>query len=402
MDYYRSSPQDIRRPVLPAVPIRDGNPAPVAPVRGTELRGTHRRFGNAGRNQRLGFPLEARKSVVWKSQLPDHVTPEYVIAGSSCVILKAVEGWLVFDGSGRLLHSGYAGAGELTLDARPRLFYAVTDTGYVAAFSLEDGLRRFYLTPFFGHQFSRDFIQRTGTQMIIASTERPRSSHARVPANLSVIEIQDLGRKVEIDSTGWLESAERIEYLKRKTVQLRVAMHGDELALATDDSLSLTNHALQLKREFTGSFHPLWLSVDEQMRSYLIVRAENRLALWLVTHEGERVVNIPLPEEVYPIAPPVVSHDHKTFVIASHRVIAVDAQGAICWENAEASKIAGAAVTSDDRLLIASGPELIAYEPGGDRVRLLEVEDDTFTTAPAAGDTGELFVAGSRFLYRVY
>jgi hypothetical protein len=88
-------------------------------------------------------------------------------------------------------------------------------------------------------------------------------------------------------------------------------------------------------------------------------------------------------------------------VIDRHHVIAVDALGAIRWENHEASEIAGAAVTTDHHLLVAAGAELAAYDLSGKRMRLLTVED-TFATAPATGADGELFIAGSRSLYRIY
>jgi hypothetical protein len=402
-EYYRSSPADVRRPATPSTPIRDGRPVPLAPARETEARGNYHGFGNAERNSRLGFPLgKAAGQPLWVSDLPGHITPRQVMAGNRHVVINAIEGWLLFDGSGRLVHQGLPGHGELTLDASAGLLYAPTDTGYVGAFSLDDGKRRFFLTPFFGDDFRRDFIDRRGTRMIIVSVERPRSNHSKVPANQSVIEIQDLSRSEEIAESGRLKSAEQVEFLKRKTVRLLAAMHEDTLALATDNSLSLANSNLGLEREFTGAFQPLWLSMDELSRCYLIVRIGNDLALWVVTREGERVVNISLPKEFEPIAPPVVARDHTTYIIGGDRLMAVDRLGALRWQHRETSEIAGAAVTSDGQLLVAAGPELVAFGGDGKRTRVIALENDAFMTAPASGDAGELFIAGRRCLYRIY
>ncbi len=314
--YYHLSPQDLRRPLAPSTPIRDGAALPGSVFQETNREGTRRRFGNSENNQRLSFPLRfGSQEPVSESPLPEHVTPQYVVAGADRVIVQALEGWLLFDERGNLLSQGSAGVGDLSLDTQTRLFYAVTDTGNVGAFSLEDGTRKFYLTPFFGGEFSRDFIQDLGGQVLIASAERERRGNYRMPAKLSVVEIQDLSRKHEVDVSGWLESAVRTEYLKRRTLHLRVAMHANILVLAADDSLNFADSALGLQREFTGSFHPLWLSLDEELRCYMIVRTENRLALWVVTANGERVVNVVLPNGILPVGPPVVGHDHTAYVV---------------------------------------------------------------------------------------
>ncbi len=325
VDFYHSSPQDVRRPAAHSIAIRDGRALPLPSGREHAATGNHHQFGNSERNSRLGFPLErAADHPRWSSDLPSHTTPQAVLAADGHVVVQTREGWLLFDSSGQMIHQGYGSDGDVTLDARERLLYAPTDTGYVGAYSLEDGKQRYFLTPFFGNEFRRNFIDRRGTQMIILSVERPRPNHSKVPANQSVIEIQDLSRPMESSESGRLKSAEQTEYLKRKTVLLLAAMHQDTLALATEDSLSLANGNLQLEREFTGTFQPVWLSMDELSRCYLIVKSGSGLALWVITPEGERVVNVSLPEDLQPIAPPVVALDHTVYVIGADRLMAVD------------------------------------------------------------------------------
>jgi hypothetical protein len=402
VDFYHSAPQDVRRPAAPSTAIRDGRPLSLPPGR-EPATGSHNQFGNSERNSRLGFPLgKTADHPRWSSDLPSHTTAQTILAGDGHVVIHAREGWLLFDSSGQMIRQGIGSDGDVILDPPQRLFYAPTNTGYVGAYSLEDGKQQYFLTPFFGNEFRRDFIRRRGTQMLILSVERPRPSHSKVPANLSVIEIQDLSRTMEISESGRLKSAEQADYLKRKTVLLLAAMHQDTLALATEDSLSLANANLQLKREFTGGFQPLWLSMDELSRCYLIVKSGTGLALWVVTPDGERVVNVSLPQDLQPIAPPVVALDHTVYVIGANTLIAVDPLGTQRWQKQEVSGIAGAAVTSDGWLLVATGSELVAYEAGGKRERVLLLENDAFCTAPAVGDHGELFIAGQRRLYRIY
>lgn len=403
VDFYHSTTQDVRRPAIPSSAIRDSHPVALPPGREPSGVGNYHEFGNSERNSRLGFPLgKTADHARWSSELPGHITPQTVLAGGGHIVIHAREGWLLYDGSGQMIHQGYASDGEVTLDPRERLLYAPTDTGYVGAYSLGDGKRQYFLTPFFGDEFRRAFIERRGTQMTIVSVERSRPSHSTIPANQSVIEIQDLSRPMEIAESGRLKSAEQSEYLKRKTVLLLAAMHQDTLALATEDSLSLANSHLQLEREFTGAFQPLWLSMDELSRCYLIVRSGGGLALWVVTPQGDRVVNVSLPPGLQPIAPPVVALDHTVYVIGTDVLMAIDPLGTLRWQKQEVSGIAGAAVTPDGRLLVAAGPELVAYEADGKRERILSLEDDAFRTAPANGDHGELFIAGRKNLYRVY
>ena len=176
-------------------------------------------------------------------------------------------------------------------------------------------------------------------------------------------------------------------------------MHGDTLALATDDNVFLADFDLKLQRQFTGKFHPLFLSMDEVPRLYMIVRVESGLELWVLSQTGERILRWSLPSGFEPSSPPAVGFDHAVFLIAPHRLVAIDPSGATRWDQSEEGEVAGAGVTPEGNLIVAAGANLFVYDAAGKRTRLFTVPDDVFVTAPVIDEKGDLLVAGRRRLY---
>src|SRR5262249_20703118 len=159
------------------------------------------------------------------------------------------------------------------------------------------------------------------------------------------------------------------DYLMATTTHLLPAVHGDQVALALDGSVYVADSAVKLQRQFTGEFQPVFLSMDEVPRIYMVARVTAGLELWVVTLNGQRVARTPLPEGFEPVAPPIVALDHSVFLISRQRVLAIDTAGAIRWEHLPGS-IAGAVVTPNGSLLASVGPELLVYDSTGKRTSL--------------------------------
>jgi hypothetical protein len=336
----------------------------------------------------------------WQVELPSRFSPTSVLAGGGRIVVEGSNAWWLVDASSRRgLEQGQLSVGEVVLDPPRQVFYAPNPNGYLAAYALSDGHREFFLTPFFGEEFNRALVERRERRILMVSVERPLSSHANIVAYRSVAELWDLAEPSEVSDSGRLKSAKRADYLMAETAHLLSALHGDTLALATDDNVFLAGFDLKLQRQFTDKFHPLFLSMDEVPRLYMIVRVESGLELWILSHTGERILRWSLPSGFEPSAPPLVGFDHIVYLTGPHRLVAIDPSGTIRWEKSEESEVAGAGITPEGNLIVAAGSNLFSYDATGKRTLLFTVPDDAFVTAPATDEKGNLLVAGRRRLY---
>jgi hypothetical protein len=399
--YHKSPDDDPRWPANPPAEIHSGPTTPVPAARPLASAGTQHQWGGTEQNSRLQYRVKTlSERARWQVELPSYFSPTVVLAAAGRVVVKGPEGWWLVDASAhRGLEQGRLNAGEVVVDPPHQVFYAPTPNGYLAAYSLTDGHREFFLTPFFGEEFSRTLMERRERRMLIVSVELPLSTHSNIVAHRSVIEVQDWEEPLEVSDVGWLKSAKSDDYLMAKTAHLLPALHGDTLALATDDNVFLAGFDLKLQRQFTGKFHPLFLSMDEVPRLYMIVRVESGLELWILSHTGERILRWSLPSGFEPSAPPLVGFDHIVYLTGPHRLVAIDPSGTIRWEQSEESEVAGAGITPEGNLIVAAGSNLFSYDATGKRTLLFTVPDDAFVTAPATDEKGNLLVAGRRRLY---
>lgn len=399
--FYHSSPDDPRVPTASPVAIRPGTATPVPAAHPPAPAGTFHRWGGPEHNSRLQYHVKGSSDQAkWQAELPSHFSPTDVLAAAGRVVVEGSGAWWLLDSSAhRGLDEGRSSVGEVVLDPPRQLFYAPNPNGYLAAYSLSDGHREFFLTPFFGEEFNRALVERRERRMLMVSVERRLSGHADIVAHRSVAEVWDLAEPSEVSESGRLKSAKRTDYLMGETAHLLSALHGDTLALATDDNVFLAGFDLKLQRQFTGKFHPLFLSMDELPRLYMIVQVESGLELWVLSHTGERILRWPMPSGFEPSAPPVVGFDHAVYLIGPHRLIAIDPSGTIRWDQSQESEVAGAGVTPEGNLIVAAGANLISYDATGKRTLLFTVPDDVFVTAPVIDEKGDLLVAGRRRLY---
>jgi hypothetical protein len=398
--FYPSSAKATSAPA--PVAIRQGSASPLPAARPMGLTYTLRAWGNAERNSRLPYQVKPlAEHPKWQVDLPAHFDAEHVLAGGGRIVVEGPDGWLLLDGSGRILQRDRRSEGEITVDPLHGVFYAPTPVGYVGAYSLMDGRREFFVTALFGSEYRRALIERRQRRMLIVSVQRPTDPHATVEANRSVIELQDLGEPLQYGDERWLKSAKRVDYLKGATADVLTALHRDTLVLAVDDGLYVADFNLKLQRQLTGQFQPLFLSLDESGRVYLIVRIESGLELWVLTLAGERLMRVPMPNGFEPATPPVVGFDHSIYLAGQHRVLALDPAGAVRWDHSADAEIAGVAITPAGDLVVAAGPELFSYDQAGQRTRLFLTDGDVLATPPAVNERGELLVAGKRRLYCV-
>ena len=397
--FYRSSPQDAIAPAQAPAPIRSATAGRIRAASAPAANGSLRAFVNSERNSRVSYRSVTVADLAWQVDLPEHFSAKTVLAGGAHVVVHGPDGWLLLDGSGRTLGNGRGGQGELTLDPANRVFYVPGPTGYIEARSLADGRREYFITAYAGEDYRRVLIERRDRRMLIVSNELSANPHAAIPPDTSAVELYDLGDRVEVSDAGRLKSAKRLDYMMATTADLMPAMHGDVIALAAKDSITVADFTLKLQRQLTGQFDPLFLSMDELSRLYLLARVASNIELWVVAPGGEQVVRVSLPQGFEPIAPPIVALDHSIFIISNQRILAMDPAGTVKWENVPPAPIAGAVVTPSGSLLAATGAELLAFSESGKPRSLFRATDDVLVTPPIVNEKGELLVAGKRRLY---
>ncbi|HYP14639.1 MAG TPA: hypothetical protein VEQ63_12000 [Bryobacteraceae bacterium] len=396
---YRSSPQNVVVPAQAPVSIRSGSPSSVGAAPAPSANGTLRVFVNGAMNSRVAFRGGAAAlTLAWKHELPERFTARTVLTGGGSVVVYGPSGWLLLDTAGRSLGSGRGVGGDLLLDPANRVFYTADDTGYIEALSLANGRREYFLEALFGEDFRRVLISRTGRRMLIVSSELPANPHAPRPDN-SVIELQDLGEGVAISGSGRLKSAKRVDHLTASTTHVIPAVQGDTVVLAMEGSIYVADLNLKLQRRLTGDFQPLFLSMDELRRLYLVVRVAEKPELWVLNESGERITRTVLPESFLPIAPAIIGLDHSVYLISRNRVLSIASDGTVRWDHVPAAQISGAVVTPSGTLLATVGSELLAYDSTGRHTSLFRTQDDDLLTAPAFSEKNEVLIGGSRRIY---
>jgi hypothetical protein len=384
---------------VPGIPIRPLDVrVPLPPATGPVGAACPRLFCNDALSSRLpgAVPAEAWK-VRWQAPLDPAFPPTTVVQDGERVLAYGGGAWRLFDLGGKPLKDGRNGSSGVVLDAANGLFYFVNLNGFLAAHRLSDGGEEFNLNLAPGDAWP--FLARHGQRFLDAVVDLPQPYRPE-PPNRSALQHQDVAAKIETDEVKVVSNLTALVTLQLKTATLAVAMHGDEIVFAVPGSVFLSPSDLQPRVALNGDFVPRSLSVDELGRMHLVVVADNRLALWVLTPDGSRTVTRMLnPEYGPPIAPPAIGYDHRIHLITADAIVAFDANGDLLWERRPPGRIAGAGVATDGQVVASAGRELLALDPQGERQVLFRSLTGSLVTPPAMSAAGEIFVATPEALY---
>src|SRR5262249_46622946 len=171
--------------------------------------------------------------------------------------------------------------------------------------------RQFIILPSGGDTYQRVFLAKAGTRLVVVGRERALDPHGQRKPSKSVVEAIDLRERVTADDLGLLTSGRSLGNLLVPDPGVVAAMHGGVIVFAYPDRVILADLDLKVIRALGGSFVPWQLSLDETGRIYMVVTANRRQALWLLTPEGERIYALELPNEVSAAVMPPVLGDHQ-------------------------------------------------------------------------------------------
>ncbi|HMB92333.1 MAG TPA: hypothetical protein VKP65_15885, partial [Rhodothermales bacterium] len=277
----------------------------------------------------------------------------------------------------------------------------------IRAQHMTDGAPAYSLFARFGDTYARAFLARRDTRLLIVSVEVEGDPHGTHEPENAVVEVQHVGEPVQVDENGFLRSGRRLADVIFDTVDVQVALAGDTLVAAVPDQLYTLDLGLQVQQVWEGAFTPLAMSLDETGAAYLIVHTvseedEERYALWVVTPEGERIVdsNVPEPEEDEQ-APPIVGYDHHIYLPQGDSLHAFSPDGEHLWAKFGGGLFAGAVATADHRVLVAGGGWLSAFDTSGERTMVFVHDSASWVTPPVLTEHGDILVATEQHLYRL-
>lgn len=382
-----------------SVPIRLNGTAAVPPKAQT-TSDYPMPFGNPEQNSRLPGTLQSGAwSVGWQAPLNKSFIANHVVQAADRVLTEGGGLWQLYSASGSALAEGNYNASHVVLDAAHSLFYFIDKDNFLTALRFGDAKKLFMTSPSYGSNFVRPLIARRNNRFVLAGVELEGGPHRPVPANLSVIEYDDLGPQLQTDETGLLFSLTATGKLLVKTNKLVVAMHGDTVVFAVSNCVFISTSDMKPKAAFTGDFEPVSISLDETGRMYLAVTLNSKRALLILSPEGAELGRYYFrPEMEELIAPPIVGYDHRVFLVSASRVVAIDPAGKPIWEGGTRSRASGASVTANDQLLITAGSEIFAFDGLG-HSSLVHAFTESLTSPPVITANHQLLVTSKSHLY---
>jgi hypothetical protein len=334
------------------------------------------------------------------SSLEPGLRPKHILHAFDRMIIQGDGPWQLFDKDCNSLAKGYLDGSDVLLDAENRLFYLSDAAGMLEAHNLADGNRAFSASLLFGHAYYRSFIARKDERIIVVSIEREIDQDSEEKPEKSTIEVLKFAEPQKIDQDGRLRSSRVVAELMRNTLCLLSALQDETLVVATDNQICLIDLDLQIKTTINGEFKPGTLSISNAGLIYLFVFHEERLNLWLVNPDGEKVYAVELPKEVENIYyPPIIGYDHCVYLLSDKRLMAFNSRGDFIWEYKTQSNIEGAVITADNQLLVTIGSELGAFEANGRYKTLCEFKGESLQTPPTLTSNSELLVASRSKFY---
>lgn len=361
-----------------------------------------RPFGSERQDSRVDVDLPALDwKVEWRLDLEGRYAPQFILDGGDRLFVQSGD-WKILDLQGQPLSKDGLRLGPGRAILADGLVHFVDPNGMISAHALADGQKSFSVLPALGEAMVRPFLARRGAALLAAGVELARNPHSTKLPTASLLQRIGLGDPIKADASGLIQSVTDDAVLHIDRQPLVVAMTGDTVVLAVPGHVLHVKETLEVAAVFADArINPVSLSVDEALRSYVVVdtgHASPR-ALWVIDAEGGVPFHVPLPADMKgAILPPLVTRDHRVFVASNERVVALDAAGKLLWQRVPSGPVGGAIVTGDGQLLVAEGERVMRYGLDQDH-RLIGLEGEVLTTPPTLTPDGRIYVASKQRLF---
>lgn len=373
-----------------------------APV---STNGYFTRYHNSERNSRLNslLPETDLWEVKWLSSINSSYAPWYLMIKNDRILLQNETGWQLFDINGMQIGEGTKEQGEIILSKAEDVFYLNDHSGYMQAIDLITGKEKYNVYPFLGKGFERSVIITEDDKIIIKAFELPVMTHSSTikTPETNIFEIINLGTSRETDRDGVLRTSDKSENLILKESKIITAVHGSYIIAAAPNHIYIIDEKLQIKKDFTEDFIPLELSVDEEMRIYLLVQIplDNKYEteFWMLDSNGSLIFKKSIsPIELNYLAPPAIDYSHNAYIMYEQKIIAVTPSGNVLWEEYIQQPLSGIS-SGKDHLLVSEGSLLTSFNHQG--VRKLIYNFDENLAAPALLFNDEIFAVTKTNMY---
>lgn len=363
---------------------------------------------NPERNSRLNsvFPDSKLWEIKWRTEINSDEIPGYILFDGERIIAQNESGWQLFDTSGKHIAEGIRAEGDILINKTENIFYINDPTGFIEAIDIITGKTKFYVHPYFGKGFNKSVIFSNGHKIICISNELPIITHdtpTEYPETM-LLEIIELENSRETDEDKILNSAQQLENLFCKTSKFIYAIRDSTIILAVPNHIYFIDSKLNVIKDLNENFIPLEMSIDEDMRIYLLAEIieDNesiKTALWIIDSEGNLISDV----EINPIqndflAPPVIDFEHNVYIGYEDKITAIEPYGSVLWEQNIQKPLAGFNSVKN-YLLTSEGNVLSAFDKKGERKFIYKFEDEELTTAPILTSSNEILVTTQNFLY---
>jgi hypothetical protein len=363
------------------------------------------RYINPERNSRMNSVLPPNHAwkIKWRSKIDSSAIPWYLLIKNDRLIVQNESGWQLFDLSGNLINSGIKAMGDIIISKSDKSFYINDPSGYIQNVDLDSGKRKFYVYPYLGKGFKRSVIYTNGNKIIDSGFELPVMTHNSTikPPDMNILEQINIDNPAETDEDGVLKPPVQSKNLLIKAGSIITAMHDSTLIIAATNHIYFLNSDLNVIKDLTENFIPFEMSIDEEMRIYLLAGIERNDKIiseyWLIDSEGNLISKTEIPDlDLNNLTPPVIDYNHTAYIAYDNRITAVSPTGEILWENYVQKPLAGIAAVKD-YLFLSEGNLLTAFDRKGER-RFFYQFDEELSTSPLLVYNA-IFVATRKNLY---
>jgi len=361
--------------------------------------GYTRAYANESQNSRIPFTLGTGAwSPAWKLPISSEFPARFVLAMGDRSIVHARQ-WHLVDSAGRSLVNDRLGGGPIVIDQALKAFLTHYTSAYLSMRRLADGRELFKYLPGQGDVYSRAFLTRHGSRMLIQGWERSLDPHGHKKAENSRVEILDLGKPPKADDFGFLSSASTIGELYIGWVGVQMATAGAVIVAAAANEIYLLDWDLNVKQVFDGSFEPNSLSLDEAGNIYMAGQSGGASHVWKITPAGEIAFDFTLPTPAVLEHPPIVGYDHTVYQLSGGHIYALGDNGRLRWSRASEGTLAGGVVTADHQLMTSEGSCVAAYDAKGERRKVVCLDGESLTSPAILNEAGHMLVASKTHLH---
>ncbi len=111
-------------------------------------------------------------------------------------------------------------------------------------------------------------------------------------------------------------------------------------------------------------------------------------------------IELELPPQFEPAqTPPVIGYNYQIYILGHDKILAVNPEGKLIWQNSLEKKISGASITKNEQLLISAENELLAFDTKARQKIVFALSDDSISTSPILTAKGEILLASRKSLY---